>query len=46
MAEIKRLVCKYEPFVMVSSAESPSAVCLIVPSSMGLMKFKEMVSSI
>lgn len=40
IAEIKRVVCKYEPFVLVSSAKSLSAVSLIVPSSMGLMKFK------
>lgn len=44
IAEIKRVVCKYEPFVLVSSAKRLSVVSLIVPSSMGLMKFKEMVS--
>ena len=46
VAEIKRLVCKYDPFVLVSSAKSSSAVSLIVPSSVGLTIFKEMVSSV
>ncbi len=44
IAEIKRVVCKYEPFVLVSSAKSLSVVSLIIAGSMGLMKFKEMMS--
>ena len=43
ITEIKRVICKYELFVLGSSAQQsfPAVFLLIVASSMGLITFKK-----